>query len=297
MTESPCLFISHASTDTEYTEYLVDRLRASGYRPWVDAENIPPGAAWVRAIEDGIARCSALIVVLSAAARASEWVEREVLLAYELRKPVFIALFEDIALPIWAINRQYSDFRKRRETGLNRLLAALAAADLTAPMTLTPAQAKKLSPLPNETNYFKYLEKTYSSATAQVARSLYDWMRAHCDNISFSGRREPAVHGHVYVGPGGVLIASLRAFRVNPALELPLAYLADFPPYDQPEMRLQIIHTLNTLFPPGQGLADDRADRRPTIPLLPTLATPERQAVVTGILAEIVEHLHLISGG
>ncbi|MCS7072243.1 MAG: toll/interleukin-1 receptor domain-containing protein, partial [Anaerolinea sp.] len=123
MTELPYLFISHASTDTEYTDYLVNRLRAIGYRLWVDADSVPPGTAWVRAIEDGISRCSALIVILSAAARASEWVEREVLLAYELRKPVFVTLFEDVPLPIWAINRQYSDFRRRREAGLNKLLA------------------------------------------------------------------------------------------------------------------------------------------------------------------------------
>lgn len=297
MTDSPYIFISHASVDTKYTDYLADALKAAGYRCWVDVESIPAGSSWAREIEKGVTGCGALIVILSAAARASEWVEREVLLAYNLGKPVFVALFEDITLPIWAVNRQYSDFRKRRDAGLKKLMTALSAISLTETIPLTPAQEKKLSPLPNEANYFKYLEKTYSPQVSEIARSLFGWMRENCDNVSFSGRREPAVHAHVYVGPGGVLIASLRAYRANPAIELPLSYLTEFPPYDQRETRLKVVRTLNTLFDPGQGLADDRADRRPTIPLLPALATPERRAVVTGVLGEIVDHLRAISSG
>lgn len=291
MTETPYIFISHASGDTEYTGYVAGRLHAAGYACWVDVSSIPDGSSWAREIEKGVAGCGALIVVMSAAAKASEWVEREVLLAYQLKKPVFVALFEDIPLPIYAVNRQFSDFRKRRDAGMKKLLTALAAISLTDPAPAT----SKLSPLPNETNYFKYLEKTYSAETAAIGRHIYDWMQAHCDNVSFSGRREPALHAHVYVGPGGVLIASIRAYRINPALEIPLAHMTEFPPYDRHEARLAVIGALNDLLPPSQQIAPERADRRPTLPLLPALQTAAARAVLDRILNGIVDNLRLIS--
>jgi len=291
MTDAPYLFISHASVDVEYTDYLASRLRAAGYACWVDSENLPTGSPFAREIEKGVAGCGALIVIMSAAAKASEWVEREVLLAFDLNKPVYVALFEEVALPIYAVNRQFGDFRKRRDAGMKKLLAALAARPLTEPAPATP----QLSPLPNDANYFKYLEKTYSAETAQIARGVYGWMRANCDNVSFSGRREPAVHAHVYVGPGGVLIASLRAHRVNPALELPLVYLVEFPPYDQRQERAAIVDALNALLPRTQQIAPERADRRPSVPLLPTLGDPAKRQALENLLGGIVDNLRKIS--
>ena len=289
----PYLFISHSSKDEEFTEYLAARLTEAGYQCWVDVESIPDGSTWPREIQKAVEQCGALIVVMSELARLSEWVERETMLALQLNKPVFIARIDDTPLPIHLINRQYSDFRKRREPALKKLLNALATVSLTEPQpALTPREARRLARGPNEKNFFKYVEQLPEGAeNARISRDLFAFAQAESDTISFSGRSEPAFHAHVWVGPGGVLVFSLRAFASHPAVEVPLQYFKPFPPYDTLEARLDVIHAFNRLLPENEQLDDSRAERRPTIPLLPSLATPDRLERFKAIMAEIMQNL------
>lgn len=291
--QQPYLFISHSSKDEEFTEYLAARLAEAGYRCWVDVESIPDGSTWPREIQKAVEECGALVVVMSETARASEWVERETMLAMDLRKPVFITRIDDTPLPIHLINRQFSDFRKRREPALKKLLTALSAVSLTEPQPkATPKEARRLSRRPNEQNFFKYVEQLpEGEENARIARDLFAFAQANADTISFSGRSEPAFHAHVWVGPGGVLVFSLRAFTSRPAVEVPLQYFKPFPPYDTFEARLAVIHAFNRLLLPGEQLDESRADRRPTIPLLPSLAEPEQLEAFKGVLDEIMQNL------
>lgn len=294
--QQPYLFISHASTDAEYTEFIATRLEDAGYRCWVDVNSIADGSTWTREIEKGVRECGALVVILSANALVSDWVENEVLLATKLKKPIFIALFEDITLPIYLINRQYSDFRRRREAGMKKLLAGLASVSLTEPEALNKTQQKKLSPNPNELNFFRYLEKASGAENARIAKEIFAFATEHTDNVSFSGRKEPAFHAHVYVGPGGVLVFSLRAYRRQPAVEIPLGYFMEFPPYDDRKARLDVLRSLNALLPAGiDPFEDARADRKPNVPLIPVLATADNLAAFQQILTGIIDHLRLIS--
>jgi hypothetical protein len=261
--ETPYLFISHSSKDPRQTTYLADALRTAGHRCWVDVAEIPDGSTWVREIEGGVRGCAALIVVMTERSRASEWVERETLLALELRKPIFVARFDDAPLPIHLISRQASDFRRRKTPALRKLLAALDAA-LGAP----PAPAPRPAPDPIQHAFFKYLEQFDGGPeNARIARDLFTWAPAEADNLTFSGRSQPAFHAHVYVGLGGVIVFSLRAFPRQPAIEVPLQYFMEFPPYDQRDERLKVVAALNTLLPQADQLHEDRADRRPTVPL------------------------------
>jgi hypothetical protein len=295
--QQPYLFISHASADTEYTEFIATRLEDAGYRCWVDVSSIADGSTWTREIEKGVRECGALVVILSQAALQSDWVENEVLMAAKLKKPIFIALFEDVTLPIYLINRQYSDFRRRREAGMKKLLAGLGGVSLTEPVSLNKTQQKKLSANPNELNFFRYLEKAHGAENARIAREIFAFATEYADNVSFSGRKEPAFHAHVYVGPGGVLVFSLRAYRRQPAVEIPLGYFVEFPPYDDRRARLDVIRSLNALLPAGIDPFDDaRADRKPNVPLIPALADAESLAAFRAVLTGIIDHLRLISG-
>lgn len=289
----PYLFISHSSKDNEFTEYLAQRLTEANYRCWVDVESIPDGSTWPREIQKAVENCGALIVVMSENARQSEWVERETMLALELRKPVFIARIDDAPLPIHLINRQFSDFRKRREPALKKLLAALAAVSLTEPEPVpTSRDKKRLSPRPNEHNFFRYVEQLPNGAeNARIARELFAFAQANADSVTFSGRSAPAFHAHVWVGPGGVLVYSVRAHASHPAVEVPLQYFKEFPPYDTVEARLKVVRTFNRLLPKTQQLDDSRADRRPSIPLLPSLETGAKLDTFKTVLEEIIQNL------
>jgi hypothetical protein len=55
---------------------------------WLDDALQPGQPAWVRAIEASIESCAALVLVMSPASAGSDWVDRELDLAEELRKPI-----------------------------------------------------------------------------------------------------------------------------------------------------------------------------------------------------------------
>lgn len=284
--DSPYLFISHSSKDPRPTEYLAEGLRAAGHRCWVDVAEIPDGSTWVREIEQGVRGCAALIVVMTERSRASEWVERETVLALELKKPVFVARFDDAPLPIHLITRQASDFRKRKAPSLRKLLAALDAA-LGAPLTPAPRPA----PDPIKHAFFKYLEQFENGPeNARIARDLFVWARTEADNLTFSGRSQPAFHAHVYVGLGGVVVFSLRAYPRQPAIEVPLQYFMEFPPYDGREARLKVLADLNALLPASEALQPDRADRKPGIPLA-ALRDPAQLAALKSTLGRLITTL------
>ena len=284
--EAPYLFISHSSKDARHTEYLAHGLRAAGHRCWVDVADIPDGSTWVREIEHGVRGCSALIVVMTEQSRASEWVEREALLALELKKPVFVARFDDSPLPIHLITRQASDFRKRKAAALRKLLSAL---DTTLGAPLIPAP--RPAPDPIKHAFFKYLEQFENGPeNARIARDLFVWARAEADNLTFSGRSQPAFHAHIYIGLGGVIAFSLRAYPRQPSIEIPLQYFMEFPPYNEREARLKVLAAMNALLPAADQLAEDRADRRPGVPLA-ALREPEPFAAMQALLQNLITTL------
>src|SRR5579862_9674019 len=104
------IFMSHSSKDRAFTNDLAQHLQEGGFHCWIDLDDIPDGSTWPREIEKAVTACDAMIVVMSKDGRESEWVERETLMAMDLRKPLFIARIDDTPLPIHLINRQYTDF-------------------------------------------------------------------------------------------------------------------------------------------------------------------------------------------
>jgi hypothetical protein len=286
----PYIFVSHSTKDHAFTAALAERLSAAGFRAWVDVTDIPDGSTWPREIENAVTGCGAMIVVMSQDARESEWVERETLLAMSLRKPLLIARIDDAPLPLHLINRQYTDFRTRREAAYKKLIAALAKVPLTEPLPEPkPQEQEKHSPEPNRLNFFKYVEQLPGGdLNARVARALFTWAQAHVDSLTFSGRAEPAFHANLWVGPGGVTVYSVRAYPKQPAVEVPLQFLMQFPPYDQRDARLRLLEALNQFM--DTPFADDRADRRPNVPLSALEEESALQAFID-LIAGIVDTL------
>jgi hypothetical protein len=265
---NPYIFMSHSTVDRDFTLLLAERLTDAGFTCWVDVNDIPDGSTWLREIEKAVIASAALIVVMTKDARDSEWVERETLLAMSLRKPLFIIRADDTPLPLHLINRQYTDYRSRPEAAFKKLVAALKKTPLTDPLPEpNPRDQKKLSPKPNRLNFFKYIEQLPDGdENARIARALFDWAQQNADSLTFSGRAEPAFHANLWVGPGGVTVFSVRAYPKQPAVEVPLQFFMPFPPYEDKAARLKLLQQLNG-YMGSQPFADDRADRRPNIPL------------------------------
>ena len=289
--QTPYTFISHSSKNREFVLDLVPQFEGEGLALWVDVHDIADGDTWPDAIQRGVEGCAALIVVWSAQSAASKWVKREVLLALRLNKPVFIALMDDTPLPIYLIDLQATDLRTRPNQAVKRLIRALLKQMQTQP---TPSQppAPRL-PKPNEHSFFKYLEQLPDGAeNARIARSLFEFAEDAANAVTFSGRSEPAFHAHIWIGPGGLQVFSVRAYRRQPAVEVPLQYWANFPPYDEAGERIGILEALNAIMPARDRFALDRADLRPNLPLVRALDADDHRAIFERTIRSAIARLN-----
>jgi hypothetical protein len=287
MPQKPFTFVSHSSKDKPFVHDFAAQLEAAKLHCWVDVEDIADGAQWARVIQQGVEDCDAMVVVWSTNARASEWVERETLLALRLNKPVLIAQIDDTPLPIYLINRQATDFRQRAAQGIQRIIKSLQKAFDAPP----PAPAK-VTTKPNEHNFFKYIEQLPNGAeSARIARALFSFADERANAITFSGKTEPAFHAHLWVGPGGVTVFSVRAYRRQPSVEVPLQYWMNFPPYDEKAARRDVLDKLNTLMPEREQFTPDRADLRPNLPLARALSSNDQLATFERVLGEVIRRL------
>lgn len=278
------IFISHSQQDAELTEWVNTHLQEAGFTTWVDVTSIPDGSTWVREIERGVRECRALVVILTKNALKSEWVEREVLLTLELRKPVYVALMEDLTLPIYFINRQFTDFRARRDRAIKKLITAVKGKK--------KPPAKPPTPGPNEANFFKYIEQLPDGDTAAlVAKALHDWAEAQGTQVTFGGWSTPVMHARLALNDSEMTIFSIWAYSRQPAVQIPFQYLQVAPPYDEPQLRLSTLDALNRLMPEGEQFPDEKAEGRPGLPLAHALAAPDALEDFKHIIKEMIDNL------
>jgi hypothetical protein len=285
----PHIFISHSTRNDDFARFLADHLVTAGFEVWLDEDDIRSGERWLARLQSAIEDCGAFIVVMSRAAQASEWVERETLLAMDLRKPLHVALIEDMPLPLHLINRQHTRCDQDRERCARKLAAALRRLDLGAPPKRAP---RRLSPEPDRDNFFKYLEQLPGGEeSAVIARELFAWARDYADEVDFGGKITPGLHIRLRLDGVEVTVCSVWAYPRRPAVQIQFQYLADHPPYDDAELRRSTLKSLNRLT--DQTLMEDKADRRPTIPLQ-ALAGSDTLALFVEIMAEIIDNLRSV---
>ena len=118
-------FLSYAREDAEFVLRLAKDLRVGGAGVWVDQLDIAPGQRWDRAVEDALAKCLELVVILSPAAVESTNVMDEVSLALEDGKTVVPVLHSQCKVPFRLRRLQYVDLSLDYKAGLDRLLETL----------------------------------------------------------------------------------------------------------------------------------------------------------------------------
>jgi hypothetical protein len=264
------VFLSYSRRDDDFAHTLYDHLIDAGIRVWIDSSAIEDGSRWLQNIQQGVENASALVVVMSRSARESEWVERETLLALQLRRPIFIALIEDIPLPLHLINRQYTDFRDDYERGLGNLIQSLERVLATPLQTTTPRPLPAAhAPTPNEANFFEYLKQMNGENDIHLlARDMYHWAKTSADSVEFGGKRTPCFHARVKTNSKNeVTVFSVLAYLRNPSVQIPFDYLQKYPPFKEKTTRLEALHQLNAMLPESEQFDDERAGRRPTVPL------------------------------
>ena len=97
--------MSHCrDADRKYVVKLAAKLDKAGITTWIDTSSVTYGARWVAEIEEAIVGCSAFVVVMTPAAKKSDWVNREIDLADEEGKPI---------LPLLLDGRQFFQLRDK----------------------------------------------------------------------------------------------------------------------------------------------------------------------------------------
>lgn len=289
----PYIFISHSSKDNPAAAEIVDDLQARGIKLWIDFDRLENGSQWLNRIEKAIDDSAAILVLISRSSRRAEWVMRECLYALQLRKPLFIALLDNVPLPLLLVDRQYNDLTQDYDETIVRLISDLQSA-LRNPSTHSEPQ-----PLPDsvsidatQNNFFAYLSQMDDGdALATLARDIFTWSKKQVNETEFSGRFRPAFHARVHIAEKSVTVFSLLAYLRHPALQIPLDNLGKYPPFTRKDERVAILRQLEALLPQDDSFERDRADRRPTIPLSYLLGDAERletfKQIVTNIIAQV----------
>ena len=82
------IFLSYSRTDSELASVLGAALTENGYHFWQDKNDIRGGSEWREQVGEAITNCSALLLCLSPAACASDYVKKEVYFAIRRKKPI-----------------------------------------------------------------------------------------------------------------------------------------------------------------------------------------------------------------
>jgi hypothetical protein len=85
---APPAFFSYSREDSHFALRLAGDLKEAGARVWLDQLDIAPGQRWDRAVEDALANCGSMLVILSPASVDSTNVMDEVSFALEEKKTV-----------------------------------------------------------------------------------------------------------------------------------------------------------------------------------------------------------------
>jgi hypothetical protein len=131
MTEKPTIFLSYAREDRARVEQVYESLKAEGFNPWLDIQDIMPGQDWSRVIGQAIRAADCMLVFLSRHSVSKRgYIQREIRAALSLLSELpegamFLipVRLDDSPAPEPLRHLQYVDLFEA--TGWKTLLAAL----------------------------------------------------------------------------------------------------------------------------------------------------------------------------
>lgn len=123
------IFLSHASVDKAFVRRLKRRLEEEGYDTWLDEKDLLVGDPLATKIFEAIHTARVVIVVVSEASVASNWLKHELNAAarrmVEGKCRLIPVLIGNVEPPAEVESLLYADCRKGRRHGVRRILEAL----------------------------------------------------------------------------------------------------------------------------------------------------------------------------
>jgi TIR domain len=95
------VFVSHSSEDNYFVDFLIELLKFHRLDVWADRTNLEAGGTFTADIEQALAACENMVVVLSQRSAKSSWITREVahFRAVDASRPIIPLLLDGKADP------------------------------------------------------------------------------------------------------------------------------------------------------------------------------------------------------
>lgn len=93
------VFLSYSRNDIETVDQFVSSMTQFGMEVWIDRENIKIGNSWRKEIVEAIDNCDAFVFIMSSHSVASTNVHKEIILAQDSNKPIYVVMLEVVRLP------------------------------------------------------------------------------------------------------------------------------------------------------------------------------------------------------
>jgi hypothetical protein len=119
------IFMSYSRRELGFVDQLTGKLEEQGYGVWLDYRVLIPGSPWDAQIEKGIRESDTILLVVSKASLASEYVELEWREFLKMKKRFILLIFEAVDLPKELEPFEWVDFRGSYRKGLKELFAQL----------------------------------------------------------------------------------------------------------------------------------------------------------------------------
>ena len=88
------VFISHSEKDLGLVDEIIRGLEQAGYHTWYFERDVLPGTSYLIQIHDAVDQCDAVVLVVSSNSISSDQTTKEVVGAFERRKPFFPILLD-----------------------------------------------------------------------------------------------------------------------------------------------------------------------------------------------------------
>ncbi len=118
------IFLSHASSDTDVANTIVNLLVKAGIPVWIDRQDLIPGTPnWERALRDAISSSFAMLLIATPSTRDAHFVQAEIEIACKMGLPILVVWIEGTSwvecVPLRLVQSQYLDLRNQEiEKGL-----------------------------------------------------------------------------------------------------------------------------------------------------------------------------------
>ena len=99
-TDAPTAFFSYSRANSDFALKLAADLKAAGACVWMDQLDIDPGQEWDSAVEQAVARCPRMLLILSPASVQSRNVRNEIAFALDEQKTIIPVLYQDCTVPL-----------------------------------------------------------------------------------------------------------------------------------------------------------------------------------------------------